>query len=134
MPREMPILKHRGDKLLENKSFWSVPQDIMVYAFNNLTYNETQVLIYLMGNKPADGDYQGWQISNINDTVGGTDRTIRASRQSLDEMGFIHQIPGQTHDTYVAIVVDFDWIREVINNGWDKATAKQKYKEKCSGF
>ena len=133
MPREMPLLKHKGAKLLENKSFWSVPQDIMVYAFNNLTYSETQVLMYLMGNKPAEDDFRGWQISNINDTLGGTDRTIRASRQSLAEMGFIHQIPGQVKDTYTTIVVDFDWMREVIKNNWDKSTAKLKYQEKCSG-
>lgn len=130
MPREMPLLKHRGDKLLAGKSFWSVPQDIMVYAFKHLTYSETQVLMYLMGNKPAEDGYEGWQISNINDCVAGTDSTVRAARRTLAEMGFIQQIPGKVDSTYGTIIVDFPWIREVVKNDWNKETAKLVFKKR----
>lgn len=130
MPREMPLLKHRGDKLVAGKSFWSVPQDIMVYAFKHLTYSETQVLMYLMGNKPAEDGYDGWQISNINDCVSGTDSTVRAARRTLADMGFIQQIPGKRDSTYETIIVDFPWIREVVKNDWNKETAKLHFKNR----
>lgn len=129
MPREMPILKHKGDKLLAGKSFWSIPQDITIYAFKHLTYSETQVLIYLMGNKPADqeSEFQGWQLSNINDCVGCNDRTVRAARAELVNMGFISQAAGKQDSTYTTIEVNFPWIREVVKNDWDKATAKKMF-------
>jgi len=131
MPREMPILKHKGDKLLAGKSFWSIPQDITVYAFNNLTYSECQVLIYLMGNKPKseDEDFVGWQLSNINDCVGCNERTVRAARTTLEQMGFISQI-ADAAGGYLWIVVNFDWIREVIKNNWDKPTVIAKWKNR----
>lgn len=132
MPREMPILKHKGDKLLAGKSFWSIPQDITTYAFKNLTYSETQLLIYLMGNRPRDleQEYQGWQLSNINDSLGISDRTIRDSRRTLADMGFIHQVPGAVDSTYTTIEVDFDWIREVVLNNWNKDQAKREYSKR----
>lgn len=123
MPREMPVLAHIGDKLIEKTAFWAVPQDILVYAFHNLTYSETQLLIYLMGNKP------GWQLSNLGDSMGVGDRSIRDSRRVLTEMGFIRQRPGPVDSTYETIEVDFDWIRQVVNNNWDKVTAKQEYEK-----
>lgn len=129
MIRQMPVLAHKGDKFVAGQAFWSIPQDILIYAFKNLTYNETQVLIYLIGNKPKceEEDFKGWQISNIEDCVSGNDRTIRAARATLAQMGFIRQIPKPDGKTYSTIVVDFDWIRTVVRNGWDKATAIKNF-------
>jgi len=114
MPREMPVLNHTGTKLEAGKSFWSLPQDIISYAFKILTYGEAQVLIYLIGNKP------GWQISNIEEALGITEGTIRKNRRVLESLGFIHQKKGPVQDTYCEIIVDFDWIRECMNHNWDK--------------
>lgn len=132
MPREMPILKHKGDKLLAGKSFWSIPQDITIYAFKYLTYSETQLLIYLMGNKPAnqEEEFKGWQLSNLNDCMGVGDRAVRDARKTLADMGFVRLKPGAVDSTYITIEVDFDWIREVVSNDWDKATAKQNYQKR----
>ncbi len=129
MTRQMPILAHKGQKFIAGQSFWSIPQDIIVYAFKHLTYNETQVLIYLIGNKPKseDEDFKGWQISNIEDCISGNDRTIRAARATLAQMGFIKQIPNQDGRTYSTIVVDFDWIRTAIRNDWDKDEVIQNF-------
>ena len=133
MPRQMPILEHKGEKFIAGQAFWSLPQDILVYAFNNLTYNETQVLIYLIGNKPKSEseDFRGWQLSNINDCISGSDSTVRAARRVLADMGFIKQIQcGGDKDTYSAIVVDFDWMRTVIHNGWNKQDAIKNFKNR----
>ncbi len=129
MIRQMPVLAHKGDKFVAGQAFWSIPQDILIYAFKNLTYNETQVLVYLIGNKPKceEEDYKGWQISNIEDCVSGNDRTIRAARATLAQMGFIRQIPNPDGKTYSTIVVDFDWIRTVVRNGWDKETTIKNF-------
>lgn len=126
MPRQMPILEHHGEKFVAGQPFWGLPQDILIYAFKNLTYNETQVLIYLVGNKPKSKyeSYRGWQISNIEDCIGGNDSTIRAARRVLMNMGFIRQEQcREDRDTYSSIVVDFDWIRTVIRNNWSKSEA-----------
>lgn len=132
MPREMPILKHKGDKLLAGKSFWSIPQDITIYAFKNLTYSETQLLIYLMGNRPMniEQEYEGWQLSNLNESMGVGERSVREARRVLTEIGFIHQTPGAVDSTYTTIEVDFDWIRTVVENDWDKVTAKREYQNR----
>lgn len=119
MPRQMPILEHKGEKYVAGQAFWSLPQDILVYAFKHLTYNETQVLMYLVGNKPKSEEekYRGWQISNIESCVSGNDSTIRAARRTLMSMGFISM---KQYDDYSAIVVNFDWIRYVVKRDWDK--------------
>lgn len=132
MPREMPILKHKGDKLLAGKSFWSIPQDITIYAFKHLTYSETQLLIYLMGNRPMDleQEYEGWQLSNLNECMSGNDSTVRAARRTLSEMGFIQQVPGTVDSTYSTLVVDFDWIREVVENDWSKEVTKSQFQKR----
>lgn len=130
MPRQMPILEHIGEKLSGVQPFWALPQDIITYAFKNLSYNETQVLIYLIGNKPKSPSesFRGWQISNITDCVGGNDSTIRAARRVLTDMGFIQQVQHKEgKDMYSSIVVDFDWIRTVIRNDWTKAQAIEHF-------
>ena len=127
MPKTMPTLNHKGEKLEMGKSFWSIPQDITIYAFKHLTYSETQLLIYLMGNKPANQEegYDGWKLSNINDCLSGNDSTIRAARRSLAELGFITQTCSKENSSYSTITVNFDWIRKVAENDWDKKTIKE---------
>ena len=131
MPRQMPILEHNGEKLTAGQSFWSIPQDITVYAFKHLTYSETQVFIYLMGNKPKskEENFAGWQLSNINDCTGCNERTIRAARSVLESMGFITQVNCATGG-YNTIIVNFNWIREVIKNNWDKPIAIKEWKKR----
>lgn len=130
MPKVMPTLKHKGEKLKMGQAFWTIPQDITIYAFNNLTYSETQLLIYLMGNKPANQEegYEGWKLSNINDCLSGNDSTIRAARRTLAELGFITQTYDNEDPTYSTITVNFDWIRIVVEQNWDKKTIKEKLK------
>jgi hypothetical protein len=123
MPKgEMPRIRHLGEKIPEGKMFWAAPKDILEYAFNNLTYAETKVLLYLIGNKPIDDDYDGWQTSDIATVVGVNESTVRAAKRVLADIGFI--IIDEKNNI---IVVDFDWIRTVINHNWNKSQAMMNH-------
>ena len=110
--RQMPLLEHQGDKLVAGQAFWALPQDIVIYAFKNLTYSEAQVLFYLMGQKPRDDKFKGWQLSNINACVGCNDRTVRAALAKLKSLKFITESVENGNRYYT---VNFDFIREIIN-------------------
>ena len=121
MPREMPRLEHKGEKFVSGQAFMSIPMDIWEYANKELTYTENKVLMYLIGNKPKDGNFEGWQISNISDATGISHPHIRTARKTLENLGFIQQVETQnSQGNYETIIVDFDAIRNAIEKKLSK--------------
>ena len=121
MPRQMPRLEHKGEKFVSGKAFMSIPMDIWEYANKELTYTENKVLMYLIGNKPKDGNFEGWQISNISDATGISDTHIRTARRTLERLGFIQQVETEnSQGNYETIIVDFDAIRNAIEKKLSK--------------
>jgi len=127
MPRQMPRLEHKGEKFVSGKAFMSIPMDIWEYANKELTYTENKVLMYLIGNKPKDGNFEGWQISNISDATGISDTHIRTARRTLESLGFIQQVETKnSQGNYETIIVDFDKIRDAIARNLTKQDLLKK--------